>query len=280
MRKRLLIVNVIGCLALSFGAAILSGCNDNNAGTGSETTTEAPSEDEADDYVNADDYTEHDTTVSVTEVPSADTTATDQDTDDTTEVTTEGTEDVNEGIATLSDYLNSDIPRIFYMEKDVPTAGNYPEYIYIFYEETVSCYRYTANSIPYGKLATMKDADIRTAVLMDVMAENVDVIYENSPYELILMEDEESGMADEYIIADKQCDEDGNYVSSDERLKYLSMLFIEQEVDGVVYAGIIRERGDEKLDNLWYRPGDVEFVILDDESQNGVEKNPKWYVEQ
>lgn len=152
--------------------------------------------------------------------------------------------------------------------------------IYIFYEETVSCYRYTANSIPYGKLATMKDADIRTAVLMDVMAENVDVIYENSPYELILMEDEESGMADEYIIADKQCDEDGNYVSSDERLKYLSMLFIEQEVDGVVYAGIIRENGDEKLDNLWYRPGDVEFVILDDESQNGVEKNPKWYVEQ
>ena len=90
MRKRLLIVNVIGCLALSFGAAILSGCNDNNAGTGSENTTEAPSEDEADDYVNADDYTEHDTTVSVTEVPSADTTATDQDTDDTTEVTTEG----------------------------------------------------------------------------------------------------------------------------------------------------------------------------------------------
>ena len=152
--------------------------------------------------------------------------------------------------------------------------------IYIFYEETVSCYRYTANSIPYGKLATMKDADIRTAVLMDVMAENVDVIYENSPYELILMEDEESGMADEYIIADKQCDEDGNYVSSDERLKYLSMLFIEQEVDGVVYAGIIRESGDEKLDNLWYRLGDVEFVILDDESQNGVEKNPKWYVEQ
>ena len=34
MRKRLLIVNVIGCLALSFGAAILSGCDDNNAGTG------------------------------------------------------------------------------------------------------------------------------------------------------------------------------------------------------------------------------------------------------
>ena len=107
----------------------------------------------------------------------------------------------------------------------------------------------------------MKDADIRTAVLMDVMAENVDVIYENSPYELILMEDEESGMADEYIIADKQCDEDGNYVSSDERLKYLSMLFIEQEVDGVVYleegevGDIVRVRITDTL--VYEMEGDV-----------------------